>query len=108
MSPFALPGQHALTDSYPPIHSLNYLHRKYPNPLAKHVYTVDTHSRTVDPETGLIRSERVIGVQQSAPGWIKKLFSLPEMAYVREVVFIDPASPSATLMSMNLSLKQYV
>jgi len=56
----------------------------------------------------MIRSERVIGVQQSAPGWIKKLFQLPEMAYVREVVFIDPSSPSATLMSMNLSLKQYV
>ena len=95
-------------NSYDPVHTLNYLHRKYPNPFAKHVYTVDTLSRTVDPDTGVIRSERLIGVQQGAPGWIKKLFQLPETAYVREVVFIEPEKVKATCMSMNLSLKQYV
>jgi hypothetical protein len=95
-------------DSYNPVHTLNHLHRKYPNPFAKHVYTVDTLSRTVDPETGVIRSERLIGVQQGAPGWIKKLFQLPETAYVREVVFVEPDKVKATCMSMNLSLKQYV
>ena len=37
-----------------------------------------------------------------------QLFHLPPTAYVREVVFIDPSKPSATCMSVNLSLAQYV
>lgn len=37
-----------------------------------------------------------------------QLFQLPETAYVREVVFVDPDTPSATCMSMNLNLAQYV
>jgi hypothetical protein len=96
-------------------HTLNYLHRKYPNPFATHVHTVDTLSRHIDPETGIIRSERIIGVQQGAPKWITKLFSLPPMAYVREIVFINPPGtgedktlPTSTSMSINLSLAQYV
>ena len=59
--------------SSPILHTLNYLHRKYPNPFATHVHSVDTLSRTVDPETGIIRSERIIGVQQGAPKWITKV-----------------------------------
>jgi hypothetical protein len=72
-------------------------------------------SRHIDPETGIIRSERIIGVQQGAPKWITKLFSLPPMAYVREIVFINPPGtgedkthPTSTSMSINLSLAQYV
>lgn len=93
---------------HPPGHVLSSLHRKYPNPYATHVYSVDTMERSVDPETGIIRSERLIGVQQGAPKWITKLFHLPPTAYVREVVFVDPSKPSATTMSVNLSLAQYV
>jgi hypothetical protein len=37
-----------------------------------------------------------------------QLFALPPIAYVREVVFVDPDAPSATMMSMNLDLAQYV
>ena len=102
-------------DSAPVSHTLNYLHRKYPNPFATHVHTVDTLSRHIDPDTGIIRSERIIGVQQGAPKWITKLFSLPPMAYVREIVFINPPGtgedktlPTSTSMSINLSLAQYV
>jgi hypothetical protein len=104
-----------LTYSSPVSHTLNYLHRKYPNPFATHVHTVDTLSRHVDPDTGIIRSERIIGVQQGAPKWITKLFSLPPVAYVREIVFINPPGtggdetlPTSTSMSINLSLAQYV
>jgi hypothetical protein len=104
-----------LTISSPVSHTLNYLHRKYPNPFATHVHTVDTLSRHVDPDTGIIRSERIIGVQQGAPKWITKLFSLPPVAYVREIVFINPPGtggdetlPTSTSMSINLSLAQYV
>lgn len=41
-----------------------------------------------------------------------QLFQLPPTAYVREIVFIDPPSegkdPKATMMSVNLSLAQYM
>lgn len=47
--------------------------RKYPNPYATHVHSVDTLSRTMDTETGVIRTERIIGVQQGAPKWITKV-----------------------------------
>ena len=113
-----------LSDSFPPAYTIHHLFRKYPNPYARHVHTVDTVSRSVDPETGIIRSERLIGVQQGAPRWITKvcrpfegrrcggidaqLFSLPPTAFVREVIFVDPSIPSATMISVNLSLAQYV
>ncbi|EIW68920.1 hypothetical protein TREMEDRAFT_62638 [Tremella mesenterica DSM 1558] len=94
--------------NYSPIHTLACLHRKYPNPFATHVFSVDTIDRSIDPDTGIIRSERLIGIQQGAPKWITRLFHLPPTAYVREVVFIDPSKSSATAMSVNLSLAQYV
>jgi hypothetical protein len=47
--------------------------RKYPNPQSPQVYSVDTISRTMDPDTGVIRSERVLGIQQGAPKWITKV-----------------------------------
>lgn len=94
--------------SHTPAHLFPRIFTKYPNPYATHVQTVDTLSRTVDPETGIIRSERLLGVSQGAPRWITKLFQLPPMAYVREIIFIDPSEPKATMMSVNLSLAQYV
>lgn len=62
-----------LTSSSPPALSLLWLMRKYPNPYAPHVHTVDTISRTVDPDTGVVRSERILGIQQGAPKWIAKV-----------------------------------
>ncbi|RSH91361.1 hypothetical protein EHS25_009660 [Saitozyma podzolica] len=58
---------------YSPAHTLNYLHRKYPNPFATHVVSVDTIDRRIDPDSGHMRSERVIGVKQGAPKWITKV-----------------------------------
>lgn len=65
-----------LTPSYSPVHTISWLLRKYPNPFATHVFSVDTLERTVDPDTGVLRSERVIGVQQGAPKWITKVSTL--------------------------------
>lgn len=47
--------------------------RKYPNPQSPQVFSVDTLSRTIDPDTGVVRSERVLGIQQGAPRWITKV-----------------------------------
>ena len=46
---------------------------KYPNPHCSHVVTVDVVDRSVDPRTGIIRTERILGCKQRAPGWIVKV-----------------------------------
>lgn len=100
--------------------------RKYPNPKCSHVISIDVLDRSVDPNTGIIRTERVLGCKQKAPGWIVKvrpspcakwddndsqefpqLFGGSEDAFVREIIFVDPATRNATITSVNLSLSQF-
>ncbi|TFK76773.1 MSF1-domain-containing protein [Pluteus cervinus] len=80
---------------------------KYPNPRCTHVVSVDVLDRSVDPKTGIIRTERILGCKQKAPIWIVKLFGGSEDAFVREISFIDPATQNATITSVNLSLSQF-
>jgi len=79
---------------------------KYPNPHCSHVKSVDVVERSVDPKTGVIRTERIIGCTQKAPLWIIKLFGGSDDAFVREVSFVDPATQNATITSVNMSLSQ--
>ena len=81
--------------------------RKYPNPKCSHVVSIDVIDRSVDPKTGIIRTERVLGCKQKAPAWIVKLFGGSEDAFVREISFIDPTKQDATITSVNLSLSQF-
>lgn len=46
---------------------------KYPNSKCTHVVSIDTIDRSVDPVTGIIRTERVLGCKQKAPIWIVKV-----------------------------------
>jgi hypothetical protein len=99
---------------------------KYPNPHCSHVVTVDVLDRSVDPKTGVIRTERILGVKQKAPGWIVKvschwlscpptrlltrrnqLFGGSDDAFVREISFVDPATQSTTITSINLTLSDF-
>ncbi|KAH8120509.1 MSF1-domain-containing protein [Phellopilus nigrolimitatus] len=80
---------------------------KYPNPHCSHVLSVDVLDRTVDPKTGIIRTERILGCKQKTPTWILKVFGGSEDAYVREVSFVDPATQSCSITSVNLSLSQF-
>lgn len=98
--------------------------RKYPNPHCSHVLSVDVVDRSVDPNTGVVRTERILGCKQKAPVWIVKVnhtFTFPMMrclipfklfggsedAFVREVSFVDPATQTCTITSVNLSLSQF-
>ncbi|KAJ2933557.1 hypothetical protein H1R20_g3476, partial [Candolleomyces eurysporus] len=81
--------------------------RKYPNPKCTHVVSVDVVDRSVDPQTGIIRTERILGCKQKAPRWIVKLFGGSEDAFVREICFVDPATQNTTITSVNLSLSQF-
>jgi hypothetical protein len=84
------------------------LWRKYPNPYSAHVVSVDVLDRSINPQTGVIRTERVIGCKQKAPRWVVKVLGGSDDAYVREVSFVDPRTQETTVTSINLSLSQYM
>ncbi|GAA6033384.1 hypothetical protein JCM8097_006724 [Rhodosporidiobolus ruineniae] len=64
---------------------------KYPNPLAPHVVSVDVVSRTV-MDDGTLRSERILGIRQDSPRWVRRLLGAPDITYAREVSFVVPSS----------------
>ncbi|GAA97719.1 uncharacterized protein L969DRAFT_106098 [Mixia osmundae IAM 14324] len=80
---------------------------KYPNPHAEHVISVDVIDRSILPD-GTIRTERILGVKQSAPRWVMKIIGGQDETYVREVTFVTPGQavrpPSVLMSSINLSL----
>ncbi|KAJ7655228.1 PRELI-like family-domain-containing protein [Mycena polygramma] len=80
---------------------------KYPNAKCSHVVSIDVLDRTIDPKTGIIRTERILNCKQKTPTWIVKLFGGSEDAFVREISFVDPATQNATITSVNLSLSQF-
>ncbi len=79
-----------------------------PNPHADHVVSVDVLSQTLDPVSGSLRTERIIGVQQGAPTWLKRLVGASDDTYVREVVMVNPLTRSFEMTSTNLSLTDYM
>ena len=114
------------THRHPWSHVVIGMWHKYPNPHCSHVVTIDVVDRSVDANTGVIRTERILGCKQKAPIWIVKvrflfhltisgacfnafiqLFGGSEDAFVREVSFVDPATQTATITSVNLSLSQF-
>ncbi|KAL2269118.1 hypothetical protein VTJ83DRAFT_3964 [Remersonia thermophila] len=74
------------------------------NQKSTHVVAVDTLSRTVDPETGILRTERLITCRQSAPDWLKKMIGGNiEDSHVFETSYVDPRSKTVTMVSSNLT-----
>ncbi|RPB28526.1 MSF1-domain-containing protein [Terfezia boudieri ATCC MYA-4762] len=73
------------------------------NTKSTHVIAVDTLSRSVDPETGILITERLITCKQAAPRWLKAIFGTEE-SYVREISYVDPVAKTVTMKSMNLTL----
>ncbi|KAJ6519407.1 PRELI-like family-domain-containing protein [Mycena sanguinolenta] len=97
----------AFNYEHPWSHVIIGMWHKYPNPKCSHVVSIDVLDRTVDPKTGVIRTERILGCKQKTPGWILALFGGSEDAFVREISFVDPATQNATITSVNLSLSQF-
>ncbi len=74
------------------------------NQKSTHVIAVDTVSRTVDPATGILRTERLITCRQSAPDWLKSLMGgCVEESQVFETSYVDPRSKTVTMVSANLT-----
>ncbi|KAJ3100417.1 hypothetical protein HDU96_010349 [Phlyctochytrium bullatum] len=80
--------------------------RKYPNELSNHVISVDILSREVDPETGVLRTERLLCCKQNAPSILRAIgLPIPEVAYFREISELDPKTKQFTAKSVNLSMR---
>ncbi|OAK99724.1 MSF1-domain-containing protein [Phaeosphaeriaceae sp. SRC1lsM3a] len=79
--------------------------RKYGpwNEKTPHVIAVDTLSRTVDPVTGILRSERLITCRQSTPKWINTILGGQDTSMVYETSYVDPVAKKLTLCSMNMT-----
>ncbi|EMR09122.1 hypothetical protein PNEG_02465 [Pneumocystis murina B123] len=93
-----------------PWHQVSIAHwRKYPNERATHVVSIDTLRREIDPETGVLRTERLITCRQSAPHWILKFVGGGD-SYVREVSEVDPRTNREMLIirSANLTFSHVV
>jgi len=73
------------------------------NDKSPHVIAVDTLSRRVDPATGILRTERLITCQQSAPQWIVTLLGGNTTSHVYEVSYVDPTTKKVTMCSTNMS-----
>ena len=64
--------------------------------------SVDTLSRTIDPTTNILRSERLITCEQPAPAWVRSLLG-DCTSHVHEISYVDPASKKVTMVSTNLT-----
>ncbi|KAK2625318.1 hypothetical protein QTJ16_005687 [Diplocarpon rosae] len=78
------------------------------NDQSTHVIAVDTISRRVDAETGILRTERLITCQQSAPKWLMSLMGGNETSHVFETSYVDPASKKVTMISHNLTFSNII
>jgi len=79
--------------------------RKYGawNEKCQHVNAVDTLSRAVDPDTGILRTERLISCKQSAPKWVNSILGGQDTSLVYETSYVDPSSQKVTMCSMNIT-----
>lgn len=85
--------------------------RKYGpwNNKSTHVIAVDTLSRSVDPLTGVLRTERLITCKQSAPDWLKSIMgSCMDESLVYEASYVDPSTKTVTMVSQNLTFSNLV
>lgn len=73
------------------------------NNKAEHVLAVDTLSRHVDPDTGILRTERLITCKQTAPQWVLSILGGDTTSHVYEVSYVDPVAKKVTMCSTNMT-----
>jgi len=73
------------------------------NEKATHVIAVDTLSRHIDEQTGILRTERLITCHQNAPQWVLTILGGENTSFVYEISYVDTASKKVTMVSTNMS-----
>ncbi|KAF8936295.1 PRELI-like family-domain-containing protein [Dissophora ornata] len=75
---------------------------RYPNPFASHVVGCDVIDRQVDPETGVLRTTRLILKQGVLPRWGRHMIKNPD-AYIIEESEVDPRTQTMVTRTKNLN-----
>ncbi|KAF1809931.1 MSF1-domain-containing protein [Eremomyces bilateralis CBS 781.70] len=78
------------------------------NKMTPHVIAVDTLQRSVDPATGILRTERLITCQQSPPKWILPFLKGQSTSHVYETSYIDPKTRKLTMCAMNITWSDFL
>ncbi|KAI9098132.1 PRELI-like family-domain-containing protein [Phlyctochytrium arcticum] len=99
-------NQYLFSHPFATLTSANY--RKYPNEYSHHVISVDVLDRSLDPSSGILRTERILTLKQSAPALLRRLLPIPDVTYFREVSFLDPKKQTFEAVSNNLSMRTIV
>ncbi|KAI5860280.1 MSF1-domain-containing protein [Durotheca rogersii] len=99
---------HTFNYSWEEVSTANW--RKYCpwNDKSTHVIAVDTLARSVDPATGILRTERLITCKQSTPEWLKSIIGCMETSRVFETSYVDPAAKTVTMVSQNITWSNLV
>ncbi|KAG0028074.1 hypothetical protein BGZ81_005028 [Podila clonocystis] len=93
---------HRFNHSWAEVTAANWM--KYPNEQCPHVIAVDVLDRHVDPETGVLRTERLLTCNQNAPALVLKFLGGSTLSYVRETSELDPKTKKLTMRTQNLSM----
>ncbi|KAF8949622.1 hypothetical protein CPC16_007232 [Podila verticillata] len=93
---------HRFNHSWAQVTAANWM--KYPNEQCPHVIAVDVLDRHVDPETGVLRTERLLTCNQNAPALVLKFLGGSTLSYVRETSELDPKTKKLTMKTQNLSM----
>ena len=92
---------HAFSHSWQQVTAANW--RKYPNEMSPQVVNVDILNRSVDPTTGIMKTERLIACKQPIPSWMRRLFGADDVSYCYEVSYTDARRQSHESTTTNLT-----
>jgi len=81
--------------------------KKYPNELSRHVLSVDTIHRSIDPETKCMSSTRIMTKTNRKPQWMQWWTPAGSVLIVEESV-LDPAAKTLTTYTKNITLVPYM
>lgn len=76
---------------------------KYPNEELSHVANVDVLARSVDPETRVMTSTRLLSCETAMPCWMAKMVG-SSMGFVLEETTVDVENKSLVSRSQNLTM----
>ena len=99
-------SRHEFAYSWAEVSTANWVKYCPWNDKSTHVIGVDTLSRHLDTQTGILRTERLITCKQSAPQWLRMFLGSccsQDTSLVYEVSYVDPRAERVTMCSQNLT-----
>eukprot|EP01116_Phalansterium_solitarium_P007113 TRINITY_DN19606_c0_g1_i1.p1 TRINITY_DN19606_c0_g1~~TRINITY_DN19606_c0_g1_i1.p1 ORF type:complete len:224 (-),score=19.87 TRINITY_DN19606_c0_g1_i1:383-1054(-) len=82
--------------------------RKYPNPSRPDVLSIDILDRNLDPETGILRTRRMVTMKGPLPSWMERIIGRTSVCHFIEDSEINPKTQTMTLKSRNVTLEQVI